>query len=286
MTQLLRELRRRRGAPGTARRPAPGNRWRGWARSLAARRRRTTTAASLSRMLLLLRGAAPAVGDATRQPAASHAWHLYLTLGRAMGPAAPAVITRGTGPVTRVHSGSRARPTAAGARPAQLPAAAVGQPGTVAVTRTSTERLHTIWRAPVGSSAAASPAADRTAVPHLVTGDTVTTAARHTVHRVRERGRRVEERPAAALPPPAGGSGWPPGPPSMTVTRQPSRREPGGGPTAGHGRDPAALSLPGQPGPRPAQESPSPIDVEQLADQVVRRIDDRIIAHRERLGRI
>jgi hypothetical protein len=32
--------------------------------------------------------------------------------------------------------------------------------------------------------------------------------------------------------------------------------------------------------------APPPVDVERLADQVVRQIDRRIVAHRERVGRI
>lgn len=32
--------------------------------------------------------------------------------------------------------------------------------------------------------------------------------------------------------------------------------------------------------------SRTPIDIEQLTDQVVRNIDNRIVAHRERLGRV
>jgi len=56
-----------------------------------------------------------------------------------------------------------------------------------------------------------------------------------------------------------------------------------------HGRGAPAGPAPGAPDPRrtlDASPAPPRIDVEQLADQVVRRIDDRIIAHRERLGRI
>jgi hypothetical protein len=38
--------------------------------------------------------------------------------------------------------------------------------------------------------------------------------------------------------------------------------------------------------PVPTAPPPPAVDVEQLADQVVRRIDRQLVAHRERLGRI
>ena len=121
-------------------------------------------------------------------------------------------------------------------------------------------------------------------------GEIVTAAVRHTVQRVLERGRRVEERTAA--PDPASGLsgyphrpdlGWPPGPTPMAAAR------PAQSLAGEHGRDAAGGPEPGGPGARrtlDAPQAPPRIDVEQLADQVVRRIDDRIIAHRERLGRI
>ena len=293
MNQLLRELRRRRRAPGPAgRRPGPGTpgaRWRGWARSLAARRRRTAAAGSFAGMVLL-RGAASAVGDTVRLPPASHAWHLYLTLHRACGPAAPTSADRlGALLVSRVHVGPRAVPAVPAVRPVPLAAAAAGGSMAAAQARVVGERWRTV-RPTAGGAPAGEPTAAWRAVPRQVTGDTVTAAVRHTVQRVLERGRRVEERTAAAPVALRGGGGrdggWAHGLPPMAVTRQPPLREPGGGAAGAHGRGAAGGGPPDQSDPWQAPGAPPRIDVEQLADQVVRRIDDRIIAHRERLGRI
>lgn len=56
---------------------------------------------------------------------------------------------------------------------------------------------------------------------------------------------------------------------------------------------PAPVSTPDAPGaphrpptPFPQAEAPPPIDIDRLTDQVVRAIDRRIIAHRERMGRV
>ena len=59
-------------------------------------------------------------------------------------------------------------------------------------------------------------------------------------------------------------------------------------PAREHRRGAADGPAPGAPDPRRTPDAPPAprIDVEHLADQVVRRIDDRIIAQRERLGRI
>ena len=154
--------------------------------------------------------------------------------------------------------------------------------------RVAGEPRRTVWRAPVSGAPAGRPIA--AADGRQLTGGTVAVAVWHTVQRVLERGRRVEEGTAAASAPPLGRTGrddgWAHGSPPMTVTRQPSMPERGGGAAGEHGRGPAGGGPPEQPGPRQAQDTPPRIDVEQLADQVVRRIDDRIIAHRERLGRI
>jgi hypothetical protein len=297
VNQWLRELRRRRRAPGRrppkpgARWPSrPGSRWLGWARSLAARRRRTAGRRSFAG-IVLLRGSASAAGGVTRLPTVSRAWRLHLTLRPAPGPAAPASGgRRGALPVPLVQPVARA---AASARRALANPAAAADRSTVVAqarlggTHVAGERRRTVRLASAGGVPAGEPF---TAAGRAVTGDIMTAAVRHTVQRVLERGRRVEERTAA--PDPASGLagyphrpdiGWTPGPPPMAAARPPQS------PAREHGRGAADAPGPGGPGARrtpDAPQAPPRIDMEQLADQVVRRIDDRIIAHRERLGRI
>ena len=148
---------------------------------------------------------------------------------------------------------------------------------------------HRTALAPAGSVPAGEPLST---AGRAAAGDIVTAAVRHKVQRVLERGRRVEERTAGPDPAsgfsghphrPARDGGWTPSPPPMAVARQPQS------PTREHGPGGAAGPAPGGPDPGRTPDAPAApprIDVEQLADQVVRRIDDRIIAHRERLGRI
>ena len=60
-------------------------------------------------------------------------------------------------------------------------------------------------------------------------------------------------------------------------------RAPDGGPPPS--ASPAPLSGPG-PGSNPANPGGLPaLDVDRLTDQIVNRLDDRLIAHRERMGR-
>ena len=77
------------------------------------------------------------------------------------------------------------------------------------------------------------------------------------------------------------------------ATRRPQPSGPGHDGAAGgqgrgalDGRRAVGGARPAPPDPWSAPDAPLHIDVDLLADQVVRRIDDRIIAHRERLGRI
>ena len=289
MNQWLRELRRRRRAPGRRpSRPGPGARWLGWARSLAARRRRSAGSGFFAGMVLL-RGAASAGGDSvTRWPTASRAWRLHLTLRQASGPAVPASAGRRGAPPTPVaRTAPDVRPTPVGPAAAgtSVPVAPPGSGGA----QVAGER----WRivrpapAPAGGIPAGEP---RVAVSRAVTGDIVTAAVRRAVQRILERGRRVEERTSA--PGRASGIygyphrpdlGWSPGPPPLAPAR------PAQSPKREHGRGTADGPAPERSDARRTLDAPPPpprIDVGQLADQVVRRIDERIIAHRERLGRI
>jgi len=84
--------------------------------------------------------------------------------------------------------------------------------------------------------------------------------------------RRVEARPAAELP--ALSRALPRPSPEPTSTR--ADRE-----SLVTTRDPASPSATRG---RPA--GPPPIDVDRLTDQVIRQIDSRLLAHRERLGRV
>ena len=291
MNQWLRELRRRRRAPG--RRPSrPGARWLGWARSLAARRRRTAGPGSFAGMVLVRRSGS-AAGGVTRCPTVSRAWRLHLTLRQAPGPAVPASGgRRGVLPARRIQPVVRAAPFVR--RALANPAAAADKSTVVAQakpggTHVAGERWRTVRLAPAGGVPAGEPLR---AAGRAVAGDIATAAVRRTVQRVLEHGRRVEERTAASDQAsgfsghphqPARDGGWTPSPPPMAVARQPQS------PAREHGPGGAAGPTPGGPDPRRTPDAPAApprIDMDQLADQVVRRIDDRIIAHRERLGRI
>ena len=117
-------------------------------------------------------------------------------------------------------------------------------------THVAGERWRTVRLAPAGGVPAGEPL---TAAGRAVAGDIVTAAVRHTVQRVLERGRRVEERTAA--PDPASGlSGYPHRPPETSAGR-PARRQwrpPGQpqSPAREHGRGAAAGPAPGGPDPR------------------------------------
>jgi hypothetical protein len=282
VNQWLRELRRRRLAPGR-RRPRPGARWLGWAQSLAARRRRTVVPGSVTGMVLV-RSTTSAASGVTRLPMVSSAWHLHLTLRQDPGPAVPTSgYRRGALPVRRIQPVLR---TALNVPPTPVTQAAgtsmVIAPSRPSGVQATGERWRTIRLAPTGGV----PAGEPMAVGRAVIRDIVTA----TVQRILERGRRVEERTSAADPasglsgyPHRPDLGWSPAPPPTTAalpTQSPIRE---------HGRGTADGPTSGGSDTRRTFDAPPPpprIDVEQLADQVVRRIDDRIIAHRERFGRI
>lgn len=208
--------------------------------------------------MVLPRGAAPAAGGVTLWPTVSRAWRLHLTLRQASGPAVPAGGRRGALRVRAIRPVVR---TAPDVRPT-----------------------------PVVPLTAAAPPGQGGSPGRAVAGAIVTAAVRHIAQRIVERGQRVEERTAA--PDPASGLsgypyrpdlGWMPGPSLMAAAR-PTRFQ-----AREHGHGAADGPAPGAPEPRRILDAPPTqprIDVEQLADQVVRRIDDRITAHRERLGRI
>jgi hypothetical protein len=227
--------------------------------------------------MVLVRGAGSATDGVARWPALSRVWRLHLTLRQTPGATVPASGGRGGALLAPlVQPAARAAPSAR--RSLANPPAAAGRSTAIAQertggTRVAVEQWRTVRLAPAVGVAAGEPF---TTAGRAITGDIVTAAVRHTVQRVLERGRRMEERMAA--PDPASGYshrpdlGWSPRPPA---------RE--------HGRGAPAGQAPGAPDPRRTHDvppEPPRIDVEQLADQVVRRIDDRIIAHRERLGRI
>jgi hypothetical protein len=231
--------------------------------------------------MVLLRRAVSAVGGAMRPPSVSRAWHLHLTLRLASSQAAPTSTgcpdarPAPPGQPVRTVPTLQAPVTPAVAADSRSVAVAQAGPGGAHVIgkRRRTARLATAGGA-LGEPAMA-------AAGQAVTGEIVIAAARHTVQRVLERGRRVEEHTAAGDPTsgyphrPTPDGGWPLSLPPTAVSRQPQA------PVRQHSRDTAGLTP-------QASDPPAPprIDVEQLADQVVRRIDDRIIAHRERLGRI
>jgi hypothetical protein len=126
-------------------------------------------------------------------------------------------------------------------------------------------------------------------------------AGQETAQRVVEQLRRVEEpvygsraRSAAAMHAVAGGAraagtsgvdpqtGWAlpvPGAPARLLVRQGAAA--GAGAPGANGADAGAER-------RPAADAraPEPLDIERLADRVVRQIDRRIVAQRERVGRI
>jgi hypothetical protein len=202
--------------------------------------------------MVLVRSAASAAGGVTRLPPMSRAWRLHMTLRQAPSPAVPAAgRRRGALPVPVVQLAVRAAPSV---------------------------------RRVLANLAGGVPAGETLTVAGLAVASDLTTAtAQHTVQRIVNSGRRVEERIAppdrASRYPHRPDLGWTPGPPPMAAAQppQPPARE--------HGRGAAEGPAPEAPDSRRTLDAP-PIDVERLADQVVRRINDRIIAHRERLGRI
>jgi hypothetical protein len=240
--------------------------------------------------MVLLRRAVSAVGGVVRLSPVSRVWQLQLHLmpRLASGSTAPASTgrpdVRPPPPVQPVGAAPSVRQTRV------TPAAAARWPVVVAQAEPGGahvigERWRTARLAPAGGALGEPGMA---ASGRAITGEIVIAAVRHTVQRVLERGRRLEEHTAAGDPMSgyphrlARDGGWTLILPPAAVTQQqlPARQ---------HSRDiPAGLTPRRSDPPQTLGAPPTPprIDVEQLADQVVRRIDDRIIAHRERLGRI
>jgi hypothetical protein len=92
-----------------------------------------------------------------------------------------------------------------------------------------------------------------------------------------------------ALPPPTSSRSAPAGrlpgarPPAMVLPTQPAARDARDGPPDAA---PAAREHPQAARPAAAPVVASPVDIASLTDEVVRQLDRRIVAHRERMGRI
>ena len=279
MARLLHELLRRRRSVPTV---AVDGRWRAWARALAARHARRATRRAGPAMAFLAPGATRTRWTRTvltLQPQVRQAFERAAPgSGRAPahgapGAAAPPAVDRGA-PIPRLLvAAPRApilvAPARAAAAVQQRGVAASRPPMLVAPARAAAEYPR------VGAALAAS---------------------RLTIARIVERRRRVEEprglplpervrgtAPAArvaAVPPPATpadrADGWVPGRPPPVVA---ARRVRG------------ATEAPPSPATAPAAAAPgrppaAALDLEALTEQVVRQIDRRIVAHRERMGRI
>jgi len=245
---------------------ARGDRWSTWARALAGAHAPLTAAWPGTAMLLFMRARAR---DA-REPGSLVNHRLELGLRLVVGdrerpgirPARPDAAPRGERVVVQ-REGARTRLVTHVTHPPARPA-------TLVVARP--------WDAtapPAPAPVAESPRPGKAAEAGILT-----------VRRLVEERRRVEHS-ARSLPPSGQAStgvdpvtGWPvpleaPDAPAVLRAHGEPRRE-----------APAAAGEPRRPrSPEPAVATP-PIDIDGLADQVVRQIDRRIVAHRERVGRI
>lgn len=266
-------------------------RWRRWAHALVSRYRRRTAQVPPAGIVLW------SSRDGHRPYLAVHrGWQVHL-----------AVHPRLSWPTRRDRIGGtvfvvrRAVAPAPGVRAPR--SAAAGVPRVAAVVASGTGS--TGWRGarpPSGEPGAARiatryrrvapptpPAVPRHASNSGATG-VVVPACRHTAQRVVQRGRRVESHAVPVLRPSDAGRA-PTAALGPTAAPRRSAQPPMAVLRRNHGsvteRQPMApASGADHPQWTDGQPRAERIDIGQLADQVVRRIDERIIAHRERLGRI
>jgi len=255
------------------RRRAVAGRWSAWARALAGGHARTLRPRRDRAMTLItprLRGTARAN---THISLAVHP-HIHLAARRAEDSRATSSPPR-PGPSVKL-SGVRSVSPGIGA-PSR--AAALRPPGRGSA---------------VPAPAAPAATAARGGKPRRV--EVVATASVLTVRKIARAHQRVEERLSPPFKPVVRG---PDGEPFVPPTASASRRQPSVPEThlRPHGR-PMSLATPprvpsDQPSPARATERTHPIparpaefDLQALTDQVVRQIDRRIVAHRERLGRM
>jgi hypothetical protein len=255
------------GRPPFAARSAPG-RWAAWARERAGRTGRADRRHRSARMTVLVSAPVPAPGAGGARQSFSYAAHLHLaihpTLGQRVGgpgqtrarePArpGPGLVIGAPGGPPRVLVLSRD----ATVHPPRSPGRAVRRPATSAppAVRGGLDVLR----------------ATRSAAPMDVGG--ASTGVRHLrdemVTRVVRGSKRIEmaARPAPVVQDRATAAG------QIERTAAAAAVRPGG----------AA----GQTGPHhaAAPEAVPPVDLDHLTDQIVTRLDARLIAHRERFGR-
>ena len=248
----------------------PVRRWRAWAAGRGAGRARLARARPAGRMALLLApraGGAPAGAPAAPRAGAWFATHLHLAAGPGRGrPGAPG------------RPGGRGRPGdhgPAGERAMTLLARAARAPSGGRVSGAG---------GPAGAPSPPAPAVRPRPVPRTLAAGPrgrsgraaapVRPATGTLVARVAGAHRRIE-RPARG----AAGPRQPAGPVVAAEHAVAAGQRPAG-PPAEPPPPATAKPPPGGPGGMP------PVDLDQLTDQIVTRLDHRLIAHRERFGRV
>jgi hypothetical protein len=255
---------------------AASTRWMTWARGIAARHRPVVGRFPPPRMGLL----PPSPGGTTEERHQHVKWSVSRNLQVAVHPVLVALTRIEAAPVTEAAG------VGAVARIEQRVEAAIGP----------------LQRVVASAAAAADTIGGPLAYPPRAV--LAVDNCQRTLRRVVEERRRIEEwtRPSepgrahSPAPPASEIRGGAPVPaplltPARAVVARTGRQASDAPLAAGTPQARAPQPAPGQPGPgqrdAAAAASPAPrIDVRQLTEQVVRQIDEEIVAHRERMGRI
>ena len=270
------------------RRRAAGGRWSAWARALAGRHARILGLRRDAAMTLI--AARPRAGARanTHISLAVHPQiHLAARLATAPKAAAPVKDDRDLRTANVIWYGT-VRPGTS----IRLSASRTASPAIDTRPRGAAPRLPA--RAPAAPALTAPSATAAESKPRRM--EVVAAASVRTVRQIARSHRRVEDRLSWQRRSVARG---PDGEPLVLPAALARRVQPSLPPTRLHPqRPPMILAAP----PRPAADQPSPapatertrpvparpaeVDLQSLTDQVVRQIDRRIVAHRERMGRI